>query len=210
MRQPYPTNASRAEALIYAVGSIKPDDVADLARHAEVIARQHGGRRVEEERGAGPTGSRPFPFPAHQTGRALFEHPAFISSWKFRHEKTQYTQFPEYYSVRELSRAQRRHFVATSQEDSHALIDVVVDGPIGRAAIPLVEIWPRSSWTDSFRDTQSHPCESDAARTYIPESRIACRMWVFASFRVNPIRLLTPRVQSGAPAALRRLRITPE
>jgi hypothetical protein len=34
-------------------------------------------RRVEEERGAGPTGSRPFPFPARQTGRAHFEHPAF-------------------------------------------------------------------------------------------------------------------------------------
>ena len=33
--------------------------------------------RVEGGRGARPTGSRPFPVPAHQTGRAHFEHPAF-------------------------------------------------------------------------------------------------------------------------------------
>jgi hypothetical protein len=62
-------------------------------------------RRVEEERGAGPTGSRPFPFPAHQTGRALFEHPAFRQNspsahGRFDHEKTQYTKFPEHNSVR--------------------------------------------------------------------------------------------------------------
>ena len=48
--------------------------------------------RVEEGRGAGPTGSRPFPFPAHQTGRARFEHPAFrqispFSSRKFSPRK---------------------------------------------------------------------------------------------------------------------------
>src|SRR5229473_6086697 len=64
-----------------------------------------GARRVEEERGAGPTGSRPFPFPAHQTGRALFEHPAFRQNspsahGRFDHEKTQYTKFPEHNSVR--------------------------------------------------------------------------------------------------------------
>jgi len=33
--------------------------------------------RVEERRGARPTGSRSFPLPAHQTGRADFPHPAF-------------------------------------------------------------------------------------------------------------------------------------
>jgi hypothetical protein len=35
--------------------------------------------RVESRKGArpGPTGSRLFPFPAHQTGRAQLEHPAF-------------------------------------------------------------------------------------------------------------------------------------
>jgi hypothetical protein len=43
-------------------------------------------------------------------------------------------------SVRELGRAQRGHFVAAAQEHSYALVDVVIDGPIGRVAIPLVEI----------------------------------------------------------------------
>src|SRR6266849_5818342 len=37
------------------------------------------GTHVESRKGAGPgpTGSRWFPFPAHQTGRVHFEHPAF-------------------------------------------------------------------------------------------------------------------------------------
>src|SRR6266852_5377645 len=37
------------------------------------------GAHVESRKGAGPgpTGSRWFPFPAHQTGRVHFEHPAF-------------------------------------------------------------------------------------------------------------------------------------
>jgi hypothetical protein len=37
------------------------------------------GAHVESRKGAvpGPTGSRSFPFPAHQTGHARFEHPAF-------------------------------------------------------------------------------------------------------------------------------------
>ena len=37
------------------------------------------GAHVESRKGAGPgpTGSRWFPFPAHQTGQARFEHPAF-------------------------------------------------------------------------------------------------------------------------------------
>jgi hypothetical protein len=37
------------------------------------------GAHVESRKGAGPgpTGSRWFPFPAHQTGRAQLEHPAF-------------------------------------------------------------------------------------------------------------------------------------
>jgi hypothetical protein len=36
-----------------------------------------GTGRVEERRGARPTGSRSFPLPADQTGRADFPHPAF-------------------------------------------------------------------------------------------------------------------------------------
>lgn len=37
-----------------------------------------GGSRVEERRGIRPKElGCPFPFPAHQTGRADFQHPAF-------------------------------------------------------------------------------------------------------------------------------------
>ena len=41
---------------------------------------------VESRKGArpGPTGSRWFPFPAHQTGRAHFEHPAFRQTSSIR------------------------------------------------------------------------------------------------------------------------------
>ena len=40
--------------------------------------RLRGARRVEERaRWLGPFGIAPFPFPAHQTGRADFPHPAF-------------------------------------------------------------------------------------------------------------------------------------
>jgi hypothetical protein len=35
--------------------------------------------------------------------------------------------------------------VATAQEHSYALIDVVIDGPIGRVAIPLTEVIDASS-----------------------------------------------------------------
>src|ERR1700739_143841 len=46
-----------------------------LCPMGRLFARPLG--RVEERRGAGPTGSRPFPLPAHQPGRADFPHPAF-------------------------------------------------------------------------------------------------------------------------------------
>src|SRR6266849_4706865 len=105
------------------------------------------GIPVESRKGAGPgpTGSRLFPFPAHQTGRARFEHPAFRQTspsahGSFRHEKTQDTKFPEHHAVRVPGRAQRRHVVAAPQEHSDALIDVVIDGPIGRVAISLAEV----------------------------------------------------------------------
>ena len=45
----------KAEALTYAVGSIKPEDVADIAQHREVIARVHDGQLFthDEKRFAG-------------------------------------------------------------------------------------------------------------------------------------------------------------
>jgi hypothetical protein len=55
-------------------------DVWSLAFHYSWrTLRQTTNLKVESRKGArpGPTGSRWFPFPAHQTGRADFPHPAF-------------------------------------------------------------------------------------------------------------------------------------
>src|SRR6202011_1025073 len=90
---------------------------------------------VESRKGArpGPTGSRWFPFPAHQTGRAHFEHPAFRQTSptgsrnapKMNVTQPQHAQVPEHDCVREASGATRRHLMALPQEVPHALIDVV-------------------------------------------------------------------------------------
>src|ERR1039457_4016894 len=96
-------------------------------------------RRVEEGRGAGPTGSRWFPFPAHQTGRARFEHPAFRQTsptssrkWPQMHiAEPQHAQFPKHDRVRETRTAPRMHLMAVPQEIPYALVDVMVDRSIG-------------------------------------------------------------------------------
>jgi hypothetical protein len=50
-------------------------DITEQKRTAE---KMHPTRRVEEGREIGTDRlADPFPFPAHQTGRARFEHPAF-------------------------------------------------------------------------------------------------------------------------------------
>src|ERR1019366_1092845 len=92
------------------------------------------------------TGSRPFPFPAHQTGRALSEHPAFRQTSPSVHgrlrqyHEAKHAQLSEHNLVREPGSAKRVHFVAPSQEHPHALIDVVIDGPIRRVPIPQTEV----------------------------------------------------------------------
>src|SRR5258708_36183351 len=50
-----------------------------LLREKRSIQTEMKTVAVESRKGAGPgpTGSRRFPFPAHQTGRAQLEHPAF-------------------------------------------------------------------------------------------------------------------------------------
>src|ERR1035437_5242286 len=63
-----------------------------------------------------------------------------IGSRNLRHEKTQYTKFPEHNAVRVSGSAQRRHFVETAQEHSYALIDVLIDGPIA-----ITAVMPRNS-----------------------------------------------------------------
>ena len=66
----YPTEPLGSYHVLPTTTWMDPPSTGDL--------RRWGARRVEEGRGT-DTGlhADPFPFPAHQTGRALFEHPAF-------------------------------------------------------------------------------------------------------------------------------------
>ncbi len=87
----------------------------------------------------------PFPFPAHQTGRADFPHPAFrLASWRgFRRgvgmvapERDDF-QFAVNGRTGEVSRAPVLHLVPPGEEGAHVIDDVVIDVPIrlGEAAV---------------------------------------------------------------------------
>jgi len=107
-----PRDPSPPDQRVRAITPVPPMLVA--AANALALPRSHPDfdwpvfqGAVESRKGAwpGPTGSRLFPFPAHQTGRALFEHPAFRQTspsahGSVRREKTQYTKFPEHNFVR--------------------------------------------------------------------------------------------------------------
>ena len=95
--------------------------------------------KVEEGRGSfGHGGIAPFPFPAHQTGRAVCPHPAFrIASLqgarrgaKMDTPKPQDSERAEYRLRGEAVGASRRHLVTPNQEVPDPVIDVVVDRPI--------------------------------------------------------------------------------
>src|SRR5260370_39981954 len=93
----------------------------------------------------GTSVSRWFPFPAHQTGRARFGHPAFRQTSPSAHggwrpEKTQDTKVPEHGTDRALGRAQRRPVVTAPLRNSDALIDGVIYGPLGGIAIRCVDV----------------------------------------------------------------------
>ena len=105
--------------------------------------------RVEEGRGGlYRIGITPFPFPAHQTGRANFPHPAFrlASSRgtrrgaKMNPAQPKHAEIPEHGPSREPRGAARRHLVTPDQKMPHALIDVIVDRSIGRQARPVAEV----------------------------------------------------------------------
>src|SRR3954447_12989938 len=96
--------------------------------------RIHG--RVEERRGARPTGSRSFPLPAHQTGRADFPHPAFrldssLSSRTRCHpDSTQWNNAQP--AVDRIPReagisATRPHLMTPPEAMPYAFVDVIVD-----------------------------------------------------------------------------------
>ena len=102
--------------------------------------------RVEEGRGGlYRIGITPFPFPAHQTGRANFPHPAFrlASSRgtrrgaKMNPAQPKHAEIPEHGPSREPRGAARRHLVTPDQKMPNALIDVIVDRSIGRQARPV-------------------------------------------------------------------------
>ena len=108
-----------------------------------------GQGRVEEGRGGlYRIGITPFPFPAHQTGRANFPHPAFrlASSRgtrrgaKMNPAQPKHAEIPEHGPSREPRGAARRHLVTPDQKMPHALIDVIVDRSIGRQARPVAEV----------------------------------------------------------------------
>ena len=93
--------------------------------------------RVEEGRGGlYRIGITPFPFPAHQTGRANFPHPAFrlASSRgtrrgaKMNPAQPKHAEIPEHGPSREPRGAARRHLVTPDQKMPHALIDVRKSG----------------------------------------------------------------------------------
>jgi hypothetical protein len=105
---------------------------------------------VESRKGARPgtSVSRWFPFPAHQTGRAHFEHPAFRQTsptssrkWPQMHiAEPQHAQFPKHDRVRETRTAPRMHLMAVPQEIPYALVDVMVDRSIGLHPRPVPEV----------------------------------------------------------------------
>src|SRR3954464_8025048 len=104
--------------------------------------------RVEDGRGARPTGSRPFPIPAHQTGRADCPHPAFrlASPQSCRRRanmdmaEPKNTQLAIDHVIRISAGAPALHSMAPRQEIPYALVDVIVDGSIGQQPGPVTEV----------------------------------------------------------------------
>ena len=90
----------------------------------------------------------PFPFPAHQTGRADFPHPAFrldsLQGSRRRSNvhasKPQNAEFPENNVTRKFPRPAPLHFVPSSEEVSHAIINMIVDGPIRLQPRAIAEV----------------------------------------------------------------------
>src|SRR4051812_45005493 len=92
--------------------------------------------RVEERRGARPTGSRSFPLPAHQTGRADFPHR--LSDWisslssptRCHPDSTQWNNTQP--AVDRIPReagisAARPHLMTPPEVMPYAFVDVIVD-----------------------------------------------------------------------------------
>ncbi len=90
----------------------------------------------------------PLPLPAHRTVRAGFPHTALrldsCRGFRFRAKmdvaQTQNPKFSEHAFGRELCTASSRHLVPPCEEVARAVIDVVVDRPIGLQPAAVVEV----------------------------------------------------------------------
>src|SRR5208282_865495 len=104
--------------------------------------------RVEEGRGGLRLGQSPrFPFPAHQTGRADFPHPAFRqTSWQAHGvglsglNELGHAVFSVDFAPGKPARASPGLLVSFGEEAANALADMVIDGPIGRRAGSIAEV----------------------------------------------------------------------
>src|SRR5208337_355928 len=158
------------------------------------------GGWVESRKGAvaWPCGVTPFPFPAHQTGRARLRHPAFrlISPQGSRRRsnlhavKTLHAEVPEYFRTGEPPGAAPWRFVSPSEEASNAIMDVVVDGPISRQARAIAEI---------RRPTGQKPVQS--VPHYRPRARVA-RLEQIADPGLDPLNALLGWACARIPMAV--------
>jgi hypothetical protein len=166
--------------------------------------------RVESRRGRVPC-TVPFPLPAHRTQRADFPHYALrlISSQgtrcraKMNSTKPKHAKFAMHHSVREAADASRRHLVTPDQEMTDAVIDVVVDRPVGDQAGTIVEI--RAPATQQTVQLVSH----------LGPRRLIAGRQDLANLTLEPLYALLGRARPQIPVAvlpivMRSERITKE
>lgn len=89
----------------------------------------------------------PFPLPAHQTGRAVFPHPAFrqVSSQAARRRHFAHAVQHEYARVpidliREPSDATSWRLMSSAQKGEHAVEDVSINGLMSRSKRAIAEV----------------------------------------------------------------------
>ena len=107
------------------------------------VAGAHWNCRFEAGRGSlGHSATRPFPFPAHHTGRADFLYPAFRQTSKAHGGSARLNagesvnvEFSEYGRPGETARIVSADLVPLGEEAPDTGVSVTVDGPIDRAVL---------------------------------------------------------------------------
>ena len=139
----------------------------------------------------------PFPFPAHQTGRADFPHPAFrpASLHDFRRRraapapKTQHAEFPVEMLARKPTLTAPLHFVSSAQEAHRAIIDVAINGLVGRSQGAVAEV---------HRPTGQKPIELDA---HARPGAFVTRSQQCADLRLDPLDAFLRRTGADIPSS---------